>query len=133
MTENGRLVKTLGLLSNNLAGVTPNDESRDPLTLLSQKPEDYRWNATFDWQPNYRYGYQADIRWQFVGDETLRSDAWQKEVRHYKETITFPALDTEYVNHFWLDKQTHRVVKSVQHIGPNMPAITMTILKPYAG
>ena len=133
VTENGRLVKTLGLLDNNLAGVKPKEQSRDPLTLLSQKPKNHNWNATFDWQPNYRYGYSATIHWVFIEEEKLSSDAWKKEVLHYQETVTFPSLDAEYINHFWLDKQTNRVVKSIQHIGPNMPAITMTILKPYAG
>ncbi|PWI34564.1 YjbF family lipoprotein [Vibrio albus] len=133
VTENGRMVKTVGLLENNLAGAIPDNKFRDPLSLLGKKPGDYRWEATFDWQPNYRYGYHAKLHWQFIADEVIQSDAWKKDVLHYQETVSFPALDSRYINHFWLDKQTHQVVKSIQHLGPNMPAITMTILKPFAG
>ncbi|WP_413282537.1 YjbF family lipoprotein [Vibrio sp. MA40-2] len=132
VTENGRLVKTLRLPTDNLAAVIDQD-NRDPLTLSAAKPAQQTWHAVYDWQPDYRYNFEATMNWHFVEQQTIQSTVWTREANYYQEEVYIPALDTSFTNHFWLDAVTHDVIKSIQFIGPDMPSVEMTILKPYAG
>lgn len=132
VTENGRLVKTLRLPNDNLAGLTDTN-SDDPLRLAGRKPNRHTWHAVYDWQPDYRYNFIADVNWHFVAQQDITSTNWVRKTNYYQEEVSFPALDAEFTNHFWLDAVTHEVVKSIQYIGPDMPSVNMTILKPYAG
>ncbi|UGA57369.1 YjbF family lipoprotein [Vibrio sp. VB16] len=132
VTENGRLVKTLKLPQDNLAGLADTN-SGDPLALYGQKPNQHTWHAVYDWQPDYRYHFVAKINWHFVSQQDLTSAAWTKKTNYYREEVYIPSLDVEFTNQFWLDAITHEVVKSIQYIGPDMSSVDMTILKPYAG
>lgn len=140
-TQHGRVVKTLALPKDNIAKLsTKNNTNQDPLSQLTPQTdiksyiaksgaED--WKATFDWMPNYRYGYQANITWKYKQEELIKSDAWEKTTHYIIETVSFPTLNEQYQNHFWLDTTTNRVVKSIQQLGPGMDSLEMTILKPY--
>jgi hypothetical protein len=132
VTENGRLIKTLRLPTDNLMAVSDN-KSVDPLRIAGKKPDNYSWSATYDWQPGYRYNYKANLTWKFIERKTIRSAAWEKETDYYQERVTVPALNAQFTNHFWLDKDSHQVVKSIQYLGPEMPTVEMTILKPFSG
>ena len=127
-TENGRLVKTLGLLDNNLSGLTA-DHSIDPLTIKGKKPDHHVWQAIYDWQPGYRYHYHANLTWRYIDSETIHSTIWDRETDYYQEQVAIPAINAQFTNHFWLDKTSHEVVKSIQSIGPDMASLDMTILK----
>ncbi|MDG3088669.1 YjbF family lipoprotein [Vibrio hannami] len=133
VTENGRLVKTLKLPGDNLAEITPKDNNADPLAMPGAKPGQYNWEANYAWQPNFRYGFSANVSWQFVSEQDISSTAWNKETNYYQEHVLLPELDRKFTNHFWLDKETHQVVHSIQHIGPGMEKITITVLKPFNG
>lgn len=52
ITENGRIVKTLGLQSNNLAGIHSQVPQYD---ATSNIPIAYK--ALYDWTPDYRYSF----------------------------------------------------------------------------
>ncbi|MDV7105987.1 YjbF family lipoprotein [Vibrio sp. TH_r3] len=132
VTENGRLVKTLRLPIDNLAGLT-HQNGADPLSLLGEKPQQQTWQTVYDWQPGYRYNFDATIDWYFVEQQTIQSAVWTKKTNYYQEVVYIPSLDASFTNHFWLDAVSHQVVKSIQVIGPDMFSIDMTILKPYAG
>ena len=129
-TENGRLVKTLRLLNNNLSGLTA-EHSIDPLTIKGKKPVHQKWQAIYDWQPGYRYNYHANLTWNYIDSETIHSTIWDKETDYYQEHISIPAINAQFTNHFWLDKTSHEVVKSIQYLGPDMASVEMTILKPF--
>lgn len=132
VTENGRIIKTLKLPKDNLANIT-NLNTVDPLSIQGKKPNYQKWIARYDWQPNYRYGFTADVEWRYISSLSLSTPIAEREVNYYQEKIHFSTLDKEITNHYWLDKQNHRVIKSIQYLGPNMPKIEMTILKPYLG
>lgn len=132
VTENGRLIKTLRLPTDNLANIS-NNKAVDPLRMKGKKPNHHTWSAIYDWQPNFRFNYAANLTWNFMARETIRSTVWEKEVDYYQEQVTIPALDVQFTNHFWLDKDSHQVVKSIQRLGPEMPLVEMTILKPFSG
>ncbi|MCG7496834.1 YjbF family lipoprotein [Vibrio sp. Of7-15] len=141
VTENGRIVKTLALPQDNLAKIsTKNSTNPDFLSQLTPQTDlkayiannDAKaWKTTFDWMPNYRYGYQANITWAYQYEQLVKSEAWEKQAHYIIETVYFPSLNEQYQNHFWLDVKTNQVVRSIQYLGPGMDRIEMTILKPY--
>ena len=132
ITENGRLVKSLRLPSDNLAGLTDINHA-DPLSIEGKKPNQKTWNALYDWQPGYRFNFPAKINWRYVSQQTITSNNWTKATNYYQEDVYIRSLDQKFINHFWLDTTTHEVVKSIQTFGPDMPVVNMTILKPYVG
>lgn len=142
VTANGRIVKTLALPQDNLAKISTTKNSAKPDFLSQLTPQTdlkayianndaKEWKATFDWMPNYRYGYQANITWAYKHEQLVKSEAWGKQAHYIIETVSFPSLNEQYQNHFWLDAKTNQVVKSIQYLGPGMDKIEMTILKPY--
>ena len=142
VTENGRIVKTLALPEDNIAHIrTEKSSTPDPLSQLTPQTDlkSYimanrgikDWKTTFDWMPNYRYGYNAEITWSYKQEQLMKSNAWEKQTHYIIETVSFPTLNEQYQNHFWLDTTTNKVVKSIQKLGPGMDSIEMTILKPY--
>jgi len=129
ITENGRLIKTLRLPNSNLSGLF-SDNTIDPLSKQGAKPNHQVWNATYDWQPKYRYGYKANMTWDYIDSETINSPIWAKATDYYQEQVFIPSINAHFTNHFWLDKTSHEVVKSIQYLGPDMASVEMTILKP---
>lgn len=132
VTENGRIVKTLALPHHNLAQLqnttqlTPSVQP-DFATLLAKQAS---WQATYDWMPNYHYGYQATVTPLIGQKSVLTSPIWEKEVTSLNEYISFPALDAQFTNQYWIDDKG-RVAKSIQFLGPEMGTIEMLILKPF--
>jgi hypothetical protein len=82
VTENGRLLKTLRLPMDNLMAISSHN-SVDPLLIEGKKPEHYSWKATYDWQPNYRFNYTANLTWRFIDSQIIHSVVWEKETDYY--------------------------------------------------
>jgi len=70
VTENGRIVQTLLLPYENLSGLvfqpldvfsSANNSSPESSSAfdVSTNPGAQKWQAVYDWQPNYRFGYKA--------------------------------------------------------------------------
>lgn len=130
VTENGRIVKTLSLPVNNLAGLNSSSENTHFPAFSSVLMNQSSWTAVYDWMPNYRYHYQAVIT-PIKGEQTsVTSLLWTKNVTAIKEYVSFESLDTHFTNQYWVDNQGN-TVKTVQFLGPNMTKIEMTILKPF--
>jgi hypothetical protein len=117
VTENGRIVKTIGLYGDNLQGI-----QRDLQTPTTAK-------VTYDWMPQYRYGYQGTATVLSAGKESLQTVITSYQTEKFIETVTFDAIDAKLVNTFWKESTSGRVIKTVEHIGPEMTKIEMTILK----
>lgn len=121
VTEQGRIVKTLNLPEQNLAAIN------------GEMPEwtyPGRWQATYDWQTRNQYGYSADVSTIKLNSDFTQPELWQEALEHWQETISFSDLSSSIQNHYWVNQQGV-VLKSIQHIGPNMAQIEMDILKPY--
>ncbi|WP_428772717.1 YjbF family lipoprotein [Vibrio sp.] len=125
VTENGRIVKTLRLLNENLAGIS----SADPWPDFQQTAP-FQWQLSYDWQPNYRFGYAAQITTEPVGEETLTSLLWQQPTTIWREQIQFSSLDQQMQNQFWVTR-SGQVVKSIQWLSPQGTRIETELLKPY--
>ncbi|GEM78963.1 YjbF family lipoprotein [Vibrio superstes] len=123
VTEGGLITKTLAMPIANLAELTTEQYPFGSETPVS-------WQATYDWQPGYRYGYQATISRSLVGRETVDTPLQQFETSHYIETVYFNVLDTGFENHFWVDSDG-RVIKTIQHIGPDMSTIELLLIRDF--
>ncbi|MFA0475915.1 YjbF family lipoprotein [Vibrio breoganii] len=123
VTEGGRITKTLAMPVNNLAEVTTQQYPFGSDTPVS-------WQATYDWQPGYRYGYKATITRRLIGSESVDTPLQQFTTNHYIETVYFQVLDTGFENHFWVDRDG-RVIKTIQHIGPDMSSIELLLIRDF--
>ncbi|MDF4725465.1 YjbF family lipoprotein, partial [Vibrio parahaemolyticus] len=65
VTENGHIVKTIGLQSGDLAGVYGDvpDFSLDSASV--------NYALSYDWATQYRYGFPANVTRSYSGQETL--------------------------------------------------------------
>lgn len=121
-TENGRIVKTLSLPGSNLSNLhAPNKP-----TLHAQQ-----WQATFDWQPDYRFSQEAQVTTHLVGNEKVSSLLWEKNTDHIRETYKFETTKDIMTSDYWLD-DLGNVVKSAQWLIPEELYVELEILKPYA-
>ncbi|MDH5918942.1 YjbF family lipoprotein [Vibrio splendidus] len=131
VTENGRVVQTLLLPYENLSGLTVKPvNALVPSFDLSATPKAQEWQATYDWQPDYRFGYSANIVRTYISDETVQTPIANIEARKFVEQIRYPALGQDIENQYWVNNKG-QVVKTVQYLGPEMTRLELTLLKPY--
>ncbi|CDU11040.1 YjbF family lipoprotein [Vibrio coralliirubri] len=131
VTENGRVVQTLLLPYENLSGLAVKPtKALVPSFDLSATPKAQEWQATYDWQPDYRFGYSANIVRTYLNEETVQTPIANFEARKFVEQISYPALGQYIENQYWVNKKG-QVVKTVQYLGPEMTRLELTLLKPY--
>ncbi|USD65132.1 YjbF family lipoprotein [Vibrio sp. SCSIO 43136] len=121
-TENGRIVKTAFLEGDDLTWFEGLEGEAAPVYSAKQ------WQAIYDWSPNYRSGFIANIATTQLEDDIIESPLWRFSAKHYLETVTIG--DQEFTNQYWIDSN-QKVVKTIQYLGPDMRRIEMTILKTY--
>ncbi|ELB2967046.1 regulator [Vibrio parahaemolyticus] len=125
VTENGHIVKTIGLQSGDLAGVYGDVPDFSPnLTSVN-------YALSYDWATQYRYGFPANITRSYSGQETLTTPISSTMTNVYKEVVEFSSLSQSVENYYWVNEQG-QVVKTLQHLGPNMIPVELTILKGYS-
>ena len=134
VTQHGRLVSTVGF-SHDLT-YTANLKS-DPLSQLltlwqAGDRETLRWSTTHDWQPGYYSGYQALSRFSYQGREEVIILDEPVALVKFTELVIYPKLGVEQRNTFWLSPTSGKVIKSLQYVGPGLPAVEITLLKPFS-
>jgi len=131
VTENGRVVQTLLLPYENLSGLTVKPTNAlIPNFDVSAEPKAQQWQVTYDWQPDYRFGYSANIVRTYVNKETVQTPLASIETSKFIEQVSYPALGEQIENEYWVNSQG-KVVKTVQYLGPDMTRLELTLLKPY--
>jgi len=128
VTENGRIVQTLQLPNENLVSL----QYDYPEFKKIDKNITQEWDSTYDWQPDYRFGYSAKTTRNHIGSEMVVTPLTTIQTDKFSETTYFTALDQSIQNEFWVD-ESGRVVKSVQFLGPEMTKVELTILKDFKG
>ncbi len=123
VTENGHIVKTLNLQNNNIAGIY------GQVPVYSQSITKYY--LSYDWQEQYRYGFPAQITRTYQGKDVVTTPISTISADVYREVVEFPSLTETVENFYWVDDKG-QVVKTRQHLGPNMVPIELTILKGYS-
>ncbi|MGR5146660.1 YjbF family lipoprotein [Photobacterium alginatilyticum] len=131
VTEGGRLVKTVNLPSANLN--SSYSDQPDPLILglhLESTPK--HWQRYIDWQPGYHFGYTLDSVFNVKGKEVIKINEIPVEAIHFSEKVSVKSLGLNFINHFWINPNNGKVLKSLQKLAPNQPYIEITLLKPYS-
>ncbi|EKK7179743.1 YjbF family lipoprotein [Vibrio alginolyticus] len=125
VTENGHIVKTIGLQNGDLAGIYGDvpDFSSDSASV--------NFALSYDWATQYRYGFPVNVTRSYSGQETLITPISNAMTDIYKEVVEFSSLSQSVENYYWVNEQG-QVVKTLQYLGPNMIPVELTILKGYS-
>jgi uncharacterized protein YceK len=135
VTKSGRLYKTVGL-ENDLylvASYWP-----DPLQKMADAPDDVlnpdamRWQYNAEWEKDYVSGYKMQTKFISAVPEKLLILDKSHDVMLIDELVSFGQGQNSWHNYYWFERSTGRILKSQQQLGPDLPVIEMTILKPYA-
>lgn len=129
-TRYGRLVRTDGLKKANLKRL--HFENGDPLAsgLEGLVKSHYRAKGTIDLMPGYRYGLPFVAHYHVAGDSSVMIANQSEQLTQIDETFAIPDMHYQTVNRYWIDKKG-LVWKSIQRPVPSLPAITLTLIKPY--
>ncbi|QUX90601.1 hypothetical protein CYL31_03910 [Marinomonas sp. A3A] len=129
VTENGRIIHTVGFLTNNLEELLAVNNN------LPYPGKTNSWQAIYDWSPGYRYNFSANVESLSFGTETISTQRWEQETEHIQEKVSFTSLNSELINDFWMAPATSTtkpfVVKSIQYLGPKMDRVEMLMVKPF--
>ncbi|MGF1889961.1 YjbF family lipoprotein [Vibrio campbellii] len=123
VTENGHIVKTIGLQTTNLAGIYGD--------VPAYSAPSVQYSLSYDWADKYRYGFPAKVQRSRQGKETVITPISSTTTDVYTEVVTFTSLEKTVENQYWVNGKGE-VVKTRQHLGPNMVPIELTILKGYS-
>ncbi len=123
VTENGHIVKTIGLQTTNLAGIYGN--------VPAYSEPSVQYSLSYDWADKYRYGFPTKVQRSRQGKETVITPISSTTTDVYTEIVTFISLEKSVENQYWVNGKGE-VVKTRQHLGPNMVPVELTILKGYS-
>ena len=123
VTENGHIVKTIGLQTSNLAGIYGH--------IPTYSNASTTFSLSYDWSENDRYGFPASVLRTYEGKDTVNTPISSIQTDVYKETVSFTSLSENVDNLYWVNS-SGQVIKTLQHLGPNMVPVELTILKGYS-
>ena len=135
ITKAGRLYKTVGL-ENDLYLVA--SSWPDPLQKMADSPDDVwnpdaiPWQYNAEWENDYVSGYKMQAKFISAVPEKLLILDKLHDVMLVDELVSFGQSQNSWHNYYWFERSTGRILKSQQQLGPDLPVIEMTILKPYA-
>ena len=130
VTQYGRLIKTVGL-PNDLRYLGSLD--KDPLkTSRVDKTPSMVWYSVAEWSKKYTSGYPLSMHYTQRGNEVLNIMDHSYKTTIVEEYVVTAPDEERWLNHFWIDEQTGQVRKFQQQLGPSLPMIEMTFLKPYS-
>ncbi|QHM72782.1 YjbF family lipoprotein [Mixta intestinalis] len=128
VTQNGRLVKTLGL-TNNLLETT--NLSQDPLAQPLLIQEGDSWSYVLIWTDKGRLqSALVTSRFQRAQDEILHIAGKAIACRVWREKASVAATGVRWQNTFWIDNASGEVRQSTQHSGAEALSVDITLLKP---
>ncbi|WP_455426114.1 YjbF family lipoprotein [Dryocola sp. LX212] len=124
VTQNGRVVKTVGL-GDNLTQVS--NLTDDPLAKVNQIIDGAAWTRQMAWTEHQQVRMataRSTFRWD--GSDTLKVGSSVTPVRVLDEEVT--ASGKTWHNRFWVDSDGH-IRQSKQYLGPDYWPITTVLLK----
>ena len=130
VTRHGRIVKTLGFGADLLHSSAA---EQDPLALgLLNKETPLHWQHREVWAQQHQSGYTLNSTFVIKGHESVSIQGKAYDLMRVEEQVDVPAMNTQYINIFWLEPASGQVVQTHQYLGPGLPVVQFTILKPYA-
>lgn len=150
VTKQGRLIKTVGL-ANDLYRLTSGQP--DPLQQLATQAVTQAvtqvvthvatmgvadklalapWHYQGEWTQDYVSGDQLTAHIDQISEQQLTIQDKSYSVWLLEERVEMAHTKQRWHNRYWMDRHTGRIMQSEQQLGPDLPVIKMTILKPYA-
>lgn len=128
VTQQGRLVKTLGMTDNlNNVSNLDNDPLRDALHLT----DGASWTRTLRWtEGGQPHSDTAISRFTRVQDEVLQLAGQSVACRVWQEEVSTTEGGESWRNTFWVDISSGQVRQSRQMLGTDSIPVEFTILKP---
>lgn len=135
VTKYGRIIKTVGL-DNDLYRI--DEVGCDPLRLVKlsvinkENQQVYLpWLYRGEWSKDYLSGYQVRANVNSPQSDTLIILGKSYQTWRFDELIEIPSINQHWFNKYWIDLHNGELLRTEQQLGPKMPVIKMTILKPY--
>lgn len=127
LTHGGRVVKTAGFTADVTAPLLSVD---DPFVLgLHVIPDGLEVARLVDYPALYQSGLRQYARYQRGKIEPIRFMGVTHSLLRVNETIRMPELGFKATNHYWVEPDTGLVRHSVQHLGPELLPLTLTLAK----
>lgn len=128
VTQQGRLVKTLGL-SDNLLEVS--NLTQDPLAHPLQLHDNADWTRIMSWtEKGQLRASSVTSRFRRADDEVLTLAGKRVACHVWHEENTLAVNGTQWQNTFWIDAVSGEVRQSAQQVGADTLPVEITILKP---
>lgn len=109
-TYNGKIIKVSGI-GKNISFITYSKFAIEPQTIDSFDVQLYNPGAVIQQTSDMRF---VDYREIYHLDEKINT-------KYFKEYVVTKEFRWKYVNHYWVDDSTNRVIKSKQSIHPDFP------------
>ncbi|CAM3863551.1 YjbF family lipoprotein [Rheinheimera salexigens] len=134
ITENGRIVKTLGF-ENDLLNVTA--AISDPIINWQQISQQTSWTRLVDWSAG-EYGYSVNSNFSVQTGHSLRffqrDIAVTKVIEYlsYDSAANFLRFDQNWQNIFWFDATSGALLQSQQQLAPFTEPMQLTFISEIA-
>jgi len=131
ITERGRLVKTIGLPRDLL---TTRFTEFDPLERVRQgeKVPDRGVTRIVDLRPRDDFGVPVNSQFSAQGEESLTMLGETRTLLRIRERVVVAKWRWSTDNLYWIDPASGQIWRSRQQFCPDVPAITMEVLRPSA-
>lgn len=127
VTEQGRLIRTSGFPQDQIASRLVS--GFDPLGTLLDRSRGYQMARQLDWLPD-QYGQLAEYELSYATDRTIDLQGQAREVAEWAEVIRFPKTRRRWKQLFQVDPRTGQVLRTIQHVGPEMRVILELLKAP---
>lgn len=130
ITEAGRIVKTVHIGEHDL--LDSRAKSLDPIAIglhLPSTPK--KWIREIDVAPYY-FGLTLHSQFKQVGAQVIDINGTRTATLYFTEQVHSDLNHIEYINEFWIEPNTGKVLKSREKPSPLMDHLTLTLLKPFA-
>ncbi len=128
---NGRIIKTLNINTGDLESIYSKEV--DPLLLgLHKKNTPKKWQRTINHSTNSMYALSLSSSFHPKGLQVIAINGDNRNALLFEERVSVDGNTKDYINYFWLEPQTGKVIASVQKLAPDTPFIETHVLKPFS-
>ncbi len=124
VTRNGRLVATRGMRRD--VAVT-HYAAADPLVAIPTEASG-AFIRHVDLTPGDHRAVRYESRLEPVGEQFLTVLERTYRTARFRETLEVKRWQWRIDNHYWIDLDSRAVIRSIQHIAPDSPSLTIDLL-----
>ena len=124
--EEGRIIKTEGLLNNLTSLVRPKSMFKE---LANNPSDDIDYFLYYSYDEPFLSDLKVSATLAHKGFQQIEILGKTRKLLLLEETITNEQIRWEKKNLFWIDPLDHYVWKSIQHISPKLPPFILQVTK----